>query len=316
MFKNKISLVMAALLILCISIYMFTFTGKNLDFVLPRRGYKIWAMILISCAIAYSSVVFQTISSNRILTPSIMGFDSFYLLIQSVLVYIYGDKTFQVLSSSSNFALSVGLMLLFSIIMYIFVFKKETKSIYILLLVGLLLGTLFRSISSFIAILLDPNEFLVVQASMFASFENIKINLLGIATVVLIGAMFLGFRYFRPLDVVNLGRENAISLGVNYNKLVRNNLMLISVMVAVSTALVGPITFLGLLVANLSYELFKSIKHSHLIFGCCLLTSVVIIGGQYLVEHLFNMSTTISIIINFVGGIYFIYILLKSNKKS
>ncbi len=316
MFKNKIFLVMAALLILCISIYMFTFTGKNLDFVLPRRGYKIWAMILISCAIAYSSVVFQTISSNRILTPSIMGFDSFYLLIQSVLVYIYGDKTFQVLSSSSNFALSVGLMLLFSIIMYIFVFKKETKSIYILLLVGLLLGTLFRSISSFIAILLDPNEFLVVQASMFASFENIKINLLGIATVVLIGAMVLGFRYFHPLDVVNLGRENAISLGVNYNKLVRNNLMLISVMVAVSTALVGPITFLGLLVANLSYELFKSIKHSHLIFGCCLLTSVVIIGGQYLVEHLFNMSTTISIIINFVGGIYFIYILLKSNKKS
>lgn len=316
MFKNKIFLVMAALLILCISIYMFTFTGKNLDFVLPRRGYKIWAMILISCSIAYSSVVFQTISSNRILTPSIMGFDSFYLLIQSVLVYIYGDKTFQVLSSSSNFALSVGLMLLFSIIMYIFVFKKETKSIYILLLVGLLLGTLFRSISSFIAILLDPNEFLVVQASMFASFENIKINLLGIATVVLIGAMVLGFRYFHPLDVVNLGRENAISLGVNYNKLVRNNLMLISVMVAVSTALVGPITFLGLLVANLSYELFKSIKHSHLIFGCCLLTSVVIIGGQYLVEHLFNMSTTISIIINFVGGIYFIYILLKSNKKS
>jgi iron complex transport system permease protein len=179
-----------------------------------------------------------------------------------------------------------------------------------------LLGTLFRSISSFIAILLDPNEFLVVQASMFASFENIKINLLGIATVVLIGAMVLGFRYFHPLDVVNLGRENAISLGVNYNKLVRNNLMLISVMVAVSTALVGPITFLGLLVANLSYELFKSIKHSHLIFGCCLLTSVVIIGGQYMVEHLFNMSTTISIIINFVGGIYFIYILLKSNKKS
>src|SRR5690606_28807077 len=178
MFKNKILLVMAALLILCISIYMFTFTGKNLDFVLPRRGYKIWAMILISCAIAYSSVVFQTISSNRILTPSIMRFDSFYLLIQSVLVYIYGDKTFQVLSSSSNSALSVGLMLLFSIIMYIFVFKKETKSIYILLLVGLLLGTLFRSISSFIAILLDPNEFLVVQASMFASFENIKINLL------------------------------------------------------------------------------------------------------------------------------------------
>lgn len=316
MLKNKIFVVMIGLLLLSIGVYMFTFTGKNLDFVLPRRGYKIWAMLLISCAIAYSSVIFQTISSNRILTPSIMGFDSFYLLLQSVLVFIYGDKTFQAISNSNNFILSVLLMLLFAILMYLFVFKKDSKSIYILLLVGLLLGTLFRSISSFIAMLLDPNEFLYIQSSMFASFENIQVNLLGVSTVVLVGAMAWGRRYFRQLDVSNLGRDNAISLGVDYPKLVRNNLMIISVMVAVSTALVGPITFLGLLVANLSYELFKSNKHSHLIGGCCLLTCVVVIGGQYLVEHVFNMTTTISIIINFIGGIYFIYILLKSNRKS
>lgn len=316
MFKNKMFIIMLGLLLVSIAIYMFTFTGKNLDFVLPRRGYKIWAMILISCAIAYSSVVFQTISANRILTPSIMGFDSFYLLLQSTLVFIYGDKTFQALSNSNNFLLSVLFMLLFAFLMYLFVFKKENKSIYVLLLVGLLLGTLFRSISSFIAILLDPNEFLFVQASMFASFEHIQVSLLGISTAVLIGVMVWGARYFRQLDVATLGRENAISLGVDYNKLVRNNLLIISVMVAVSTALVGPITFLGLLVANLSYELFKSNKHREMIAGCCLLTCVVVIGGQYLVEHVFNMSTTISIIINFIGGIYFIYILLKTNKKS
>lgn len=316
MLRNRIFVIMIALLALSVGVYMFTYTGKNLDFILPRRAYKIWAMILISCAIAYSSIVFQTISSNRILTPSIMGFDSFYLLIQSVLVFVYGDKTFRVLSTSSNFVLSVGLMLAFAATLYFFIFRKESKSIYILLLVGLLLGTLFRSISSFIAMLLDPNEFLYVQSAMFASFENIKVNLLSIATIVLLAVMALGARYFRQLDVANLGRENAISLGVDYNKLVRNNLMIIAVMVAVSTALVGPITFLGLLVANLSYELFKSNKHSQLILGCCLLTCVVVIGGQYLVEHVFNMSTTISIIINFIGGIYFIYILLKSNRKS
>lgn len=316
MYRNKVVLTVFALLLIAIAIYMFTFVGKNPDFVLPRRGYKVWAMILISCAIGYSSVVFQTISANRILTPSIMGFDSFYLLIQSMIVFMYGDKTYQILSQTDNFLLAVALMLVFAFMMYVFVFRKESKSIYILLLVGLLLGTLFRSISSFIAILLDPNEFLFVQAAMFASFENIQISLLGASTVVLVGAMAFGARYFRQLDVANLGRENAISLGVDYNKLVRNNLMIISVMVAVSTALVGPITFLGLLVANLSYELFKSTKHSLLILGCCLLTSTVVIVGQYFVERIFNMNTTISVIINCIGGIYFIYILLKSNNKS
>lgn len=316
MLKDRMFFIVTLVLILCIGIYMFTFTGKNLDFVLPRRGYKVWAMIIISCGIAYSSVVFQTISSNRILTPSIMGFDSFFLLVQSVIVYIYGDRTFQALSRETNFGLSVGLMVLFAMLMYYFIFRKESKSLYILLLVGLLLGTVFRSISSFIAILLDPNEFMFVQASMFASFENIQVNLLGIATVALVGSMAFGYRYFHRLDVVNLGRDNALSLGVDYNKVVRNNLIIISVMTAVSTALVGPITFLGLIVANLSYELFKSNRHIHLVAGCCLLTCCVVIGGQYLVEHLFNMSTTVSIIINFIGGIYFIYILLKSNQKT
>ncbi|MEC4114099.1 iron chelate uptake ABC transporter family permease subunit [Myroides pelagicus] len=314
MFKYKIITILLVALLICIGIYMFTFTGVNLDYVLPRRGFKIIAMILISFAIGYSSVVFQTISANRILTPSIMGFDSFYLLIQSTLVFIYGDKTFQVLNAESNFAISVGLMILFSLAMYYLVFKRESKSMYLLLLVGMLIGTLFRSISSFIVMLIDPNEFMIFQAAMFASFDKINVNLLTISSVVLIGAMIFGARYFRQLDVMNLGRENAISLGVDYHKVIRVNLMIISVMVAISTALVGPITFLGILVANLAYELVKSSKHIYIVITCCLLTAVTVIGGQYLVEHLFNMSTTISIIINFVGGIYFIYLLLRSNK--
>ncbi|WP_121967022.1 iron chelate uptake ABC transporter family permease subunit [Myroides sp. N17-2] len=314
MYKGKIITVLAVVLMLLIAIYMFTFTGTKLDYVLPRRGYKVIAMILISFAIGYSSIIFQTISANRILTPSIMGFDSFYLLIQSVLVLMYGDRTFQVLNSETNFAISVVLMLGFSLVMYYLVFKRESKSMYLLLLVGLLMGTLFRSFSSFIVMLIDPNEFLMIQSAMFASFDKINLNLLGISAVLLVVSMLIGIKYFRQLDVLSLGRENAISLGVDYHKVIKGNLLIISVMVAISTALVGPITFLGILVANLTYELVKSSKHSHMVLVCCLLTAVTVIGGQYLVEHLFNMSTTISIIINFVGGVYFIYLLLKSNR--
>lgn len=314
MFKNKVISILLIALLLCIAIYMFTFTGTKLDYVLPRRGYKICAMILISFAIGYSSIVFQTISANRILTPSIMGFDSFFLLIQSLLVFTYGDKTFQVLTTEWNFVASVGLMLLFSLAMYFLIFRRESKSMYALLLVGLLMGTLFRSFSSFIVMLIDPNEFLIVQSAMFASFDKINISLLTISAVILIAVMVYGSRYFRQLDVLTLGRENAISLGVDYNRVIRANLMIISVMVSVSTALVGPITFLGILVANLTYELVKSSKHLYMVTACCLLTAVTVIGGQYIVEHVFNMSTTISIIINFIGGIYFIYLLLKSNR--
>lgn len=314
MFKDKTIVTMAIILLLIIAVFMFTYTGTKLDYVLPRRGFKVAAMLLISCCIAYSSIVFQTIASNRILTPSIMGFDSFFLLIQAVIVFAYGDQTFKVLSSEWNFALSVVLMLLFALGLYYLVFKKESKSIYLLLLIGLLLGTLFRSISSFITVILNPNEFQVLQGAMFASFDKINLSLLGFSAVILIAAMVYGSYFFKQLDVLSLGRDHAISLGVNYNQVVRQNLLIIAVMVSVSTALVGPITFLGILVANLTYQLVRSNNHRTLIFACCLLTSITVIGGQYLVEHLFNMSTTISIIINFVGGIYFIYLLLKTSK--
>ncbi|MCP1995874.1 iron chelate uptake ABC transporter family permease subunit [Flavobacterium sp. HSC-61S13] len=314
MFKDKTIVTMAIILLLIIAVFMFTYTGTKLDYVLPRRGFKVAAMLLISCCIAYSSIVFQTIASNRILTPSIMGFDSFFLLIQAVIVFAYGDQTFKVLSSEWNFALSVVLMLLFALGLYYLVFKKESKSIYLLLLIGLLLGTLFRSISSFITVILNPNEFQVLQGAMFASFDKINLSLLGFSAVILIASIIYGSSFFRQLDVLSLGRDHAISLGVNYNQVVRQNLLIIAVMVSVSTALVGPITFLGILVANLTYQLVRSNNHKTLIFACCLLTSITVIGGQYLVEHLFNMSTTISIIINFVGGIYFIYLLLKTSK--
>lgn len=312
--KRKLIVVLIVALLLSIAVYMFTFTGTKLEYVLPRRGFKVLAMLLVSFAIGYSSVIFQTITANRILTPSIMGFDAFYLLLQSLIVLWYGDKTFQILSSEWNFVLSVVLMMGFAMIMYFAIFKRESKGLYTLLLVGLLIGTLFKSGASFIMLLIDPNEFTMIQNAMFASFERINLKILGISAVILIFTMIYGVRYFKQLDVISLGREHAISLGVNYHKVVRTNLIFISIMVAVSTALVGPITFLGLLVANLTYELVKKNNHVLVVFTCCLLTSVTVIGAQYLVEHVFNMTTTVSIIINFVGGVYFIYLLLKSNK--
>ncbi|MGL5086144.1 MAG: iron chelate uptake ABC transporter family permease subunit, partial [Clostridium sp.] len=81
------------------------------------------------------------------------------------------------------------------------------------------------------------------------------------------------------------------------------------------TALVGPITFLGILVVNLSYEMMKSYKHSFIIPCSILISIIALVGGQFVVERILNYNSKISIIINFVGGIYFIYLLLKQNKN-
>lgn len=243
-----------------------------------------------------------------------MGFESVYILFQSFIVFLYGDATFQVIQSQENFVFSVLLMFGFALILYFTMFRKENVNVYFLLLVGLILGSIFGSMTSFMQMIIDPNEFSVIQKSLFASFNNINTELLGISAITLIISLLIGSRLLHNLDVLSLGKEHAINLGVNYQRLVQVSLLIIAVQVSISTALVGPITFLGILIANLSYEFIPSYKHRHTILGASLMGILLIIGGQYLVEHVFNMGTTISILINFVGGLYFIILLLKSRK--
>ena len=304
----------ALLLLITASLFLFLNMGNNWAFALRLRGVKVAAILIVSCCVAYSSVAFQTITNNRILTPSIMGFESVYLLLQTIIVYMYGDTTFRVLSSIDNFLLSVASMIGFAFLIYLLIYRKGKNNLYLLLLVGIILGTLFNSLSSFMQLLIDPNDYFIVQGKMFASFNRINRDLLWPSTIVMSVILIAGFRMTRTLDVLALGREQAINLGVNYNRMVQLFLVIIAIMVSVSTALVGPITFLGLLVTNLTYELFRTYRHSVIIAACSLVTAVTLLGGQFVMERLFNLSIPVSAIINLVGGVYFIYLLLRVKK--
>ncbi|MFP7226378.1 iron chelate uptake ABC transporter family permease subunit, partial [Priestia filamentosa] len=215
-----------------------------------------------------------------------------------------------------NFILSIVFMVLFTSILYKILFKKEgNNNIYFLLLVGLIFGTFFQSISSFMQVLIDPNEFLIVQDKMFASFNNVQVELLVFAGVLVILLSLYLFRFFKYLDVLGLGRDEAVNLGVPYDRVVKQLLIIVAIFISISTALVGPITFLGLLVVNIAYEMFKTYKHSYLLAVSSLISIVVLVGGLLLVERVFTFSTTLSVIINFIGGTYFLYLLLKGSKS-
>lgn len=299
-----------------IAVFMFIQAGGNWDYVLPRRGKKVLAMIITGGAIAFSTVVFQTITNNRILTPSIMGLDSLYMLFQTFMVYIFGSAGLTMMGKNVNFIISVGLMALFSLVFYKLLFKREGQNIYFLLLLGLIFGTLFQSLSTFMEVLIDPNEFQIVQDKMFASFNNINTELLVLSIVLMVGIAIYFTRYAKFLDVIALGKDQAVNLGVDYDKVVKRMLIVVAVLISISTALVGPITFLGLLVANVSYQFMRTYRHHFLILGSMLLSVIALVGGQLLVERVFTFSTTLSVIINLAGGVYFIYLLLKESKSS
>src|SRR5690554_5279518 len=148
--------------------FVVLYLGVGLDhaivaYALPRRLSKVLAIVLTGGAIGFSTTVFQTVTANRILTPSIMGLDSLYLLNQTLVLFFLGSTSILLVNSQLNFFFTVMTMVLFSGLLFRLLFRGEKREVYFLLLVGVIAGTLFQSVSSFLQMVLDPNEFLVVQ---------------------------------------------------------------------------------------------------------------------------------------------------------
>lgn len=313
--RHKVFIILIVLVV--VSSFLFLMYGLNpnsYQYALSLRVPKLIAIALTGSGIALSSVIFQTVTNNRILTPSVLGLDSLYNLFQTLIVFVFGSLNIALAGSNINFLFSAALMIIFSLFLFKMMFKREGTNLFFLLMVGMVFGTLFSSLSSFMQMVMDPNEFLIVQNKMFASFNNVQSSLLMISIIIVSVAIGCICKDFKKLDVMSLGKEQAVNLGINYDYMVKKILIIVSILVSVSTALVGPITFLGILVTNLAYQLVKDYRHSVIVPTAILLSLAALIGGQFLVERVFHFSTTVGVIINFIGGLYFIYILLKEER--
>ncbi|SFB05224.1 iron complex transport system permease protein [Lentibacillus halodurans] len=313
-YKKKIITLAVIAAVTSLIYILYDLTG-NIGYILSRRITEVFAILLTGSAIAFATTIFMTITNNRILTPNILGLDSLYLLLQTFIIFVFGSQSLVMMSSGINYFMSIGIMVLFSLMLYRFLFKGEHNNIYFLLLIGMILGTFFGSFTDFMQVLIDPNEFMVAQDRMFASINNVNDNLvyLSLGLMVLVTLYFIQF--YKYLDVLALGKDQAINLGVPYDYVVKRLLIIVAILISIATALVGPITFLGLLVVNVAYEFLKTYRHFYLIIGSMLISIIALLGGQFIVEEVFTFQTTVSVIINFIGGIYFIYLLLKENQS-
>lgn len=306
---------LAVLALAAVTVFLTVNVVGNWQFVLSLRTATVATMLLVGYAIAVSTVLFQTVTHNRILTPSIMGFDALYVLIQTVLVATLGAKRAAAVSEPVQFTVEVVVMVAFSGLLYRWLFLGQRRDLHLLVLAGVVLGVLFRSVATFMQRLMDPNEFAVLQDRFFASFTRVDESLLLAAVVAVLAVTVVGWRISHTFDVLALGREQAVSLGVDYRRTVTLVLVLIAVLVSVSTALVGPVAFLGLLVANLAYHLVGSERHRWTLPASVLIAVIALVGGQAILQHVFALETTLSIVIEFLGGMFFIVLLIKGARK-
>ena len=211
-------IVLSLLAMVSLALYLGYNLPNRWQYALENRALSLIAIVITGAAIALATMIFQTVVNNRILTPSILGLDSLYLLIQTTIIFLFGSSTLLSMNSIALFILCTGLMMAFSLVLYHFLFKKENQNIFFLLLVGIIFGTFFGSLTTFMEVLIDPNEFQIAQDIGFASFNRINTQILWVALAILVATIVFSLKYWHCFDVLALGRENAINLGNRLSK--------------------------------------------------------------------------------------------------
>ena len=290
------------------------FGSRGYWLIAQRRMNAVIAMALVALCQGVATVAFQTVTNNRILTPSIMGFESLYVAINTATIYFLGAAGLTQSRTPQMFLLQLVLMVGLSLVLYSWLLTDNAANLHAMLLVGIVIGGGLGSVSTFMQRMLTPSEFDVLSARLFGSVNNADPAFYPYAIPLAVGAAALIVANSRRLNILSLGRDVTVNLGVSFRGNAIYVLVLVSVLMAVSTALVGPMTFLGFLVATLAYQFCNTYDHRYILPMAMLLGYVVLTGAYFVMNHIFYAQGVVSIIIELVGGITFLVVILRKGR--
>ncbi len=279
--------------------------------VVRRRLIAIIAMIIAAICQSLSTIAFQSITNNRIITPSILGFESLYSTIQTSMIYFFGVNTLISFKGTTAFFIQVIAMVSLSLLLYGWLLSGKYSSIQFMLLIGIVIGTGLGSLSSFMRRMLSPSEFDVLQARLFGSVNNADAEYFPIVIpLVIIIALLLIFSA-KKLNVLSLGKDVAMTFGLNYRWNMIYVLILVSILMSISTALVGPMTFFGFLVATLAYQAAPTYDHRYVFPMALAIGFLIMTSAYFFMYHVFNAQGVVSVIIELFGGLIFLTVILR-----
>jgi iron complex transport system permease protein len=281
--------------------------------IMSRTIPALAGMGISAALMAVLSLAFQTITESRVLTPAMIGFDSVFIATQTILVFLFGASTPLFANSTLNYLLSASVMTAVSVSMYGIILRKNKNNMVFLLLFGLILSGIVRSGVNYIEVLMDPDEFQQVRSATSVTVNNMNTSIIFITAPLMILLTALMIARHRVYDVMSLGETSAKNLGIAYTTELHLNLLLIAVGMSVVTAMIGSLTFLGLIAVNISREMFKTYRHRVLFIGSALTACLILVAGQTLVE-LLEYAVPVTVIIDLAGCSYMFFLILRENR--
>ncbi len=162
--------------------------GNPMDFgtrkwwlIAQRRADAVIAMAIVAACQAVATVAFHTVTNNRILTPSIMGFESLYAAINTATIFFLGATGLTEARNMGTFLFQMAVMIVLSLILYSWLLTNRSNNMHAMLLVGVVIGGGLGSLSTLMQRMLTPSEFDVLTARLFGSVNNAETEYFPIA---------------------------------------------------------------------------------------------------------------------------------------
>lgn len=267
---------------------------------------RLFAIILTGALLSVCGLIMQTITNNKFVSPSTAGTMQWCKL-GIILVMLFAGNQTKLVKITIAFLIA----LLGNFIFMLILKKLKFKNNLLVPLIGMMLGSVVTSITSFIAYKYD-----IIQNISSWLNGNFSAILKGNYEILYIGipAFVIVYIYANKFTIASMGEDFSVNLGVNYQKIVTLGLVIVSFITSLVVVTVGSIPFVGLIIPNLvSIVKGDSIKNTILdiaLIGAIFVLFCDILGRIIIFPYEINVSTIISI----VGSFIFLLILFKKEK--
>jgi iron complex transport system permease protein len=280
------------------------------DYRLP----KAIAAVLVGFALSVSGMMMQTYFRNPLAGPYVLGLSSGSSL--AVALLIMGGSFFSI-GVVNQWAISlasiVGSFVLFLLIILV---AKRIKQSMGILLVGVMFSSFAGAIMSVLSFFSSAENLQKFTFWSMGSLANLTWLQIGIVTFFVLSGLSLAFMQIKTLNALLLGETYAISMGINLHKNKYVIILATALLTGVTTAFVGPIAFVGMMVPHLVKMLFKTSQH-HLIFWHALWVGGSLMLLFDMIAQLPGSSYTLPInaVTSLVGAPFVVWIILKRSKN-
>lgn len=285
---------------------VFTGSADDINLVIISRIPRLISIIVTGASLSVAGLIMQTMTNNKFVSPSTAGTMEWCKFGIMIAILLFGGQSSLVKMGIAFICALFGTLLFMKLLT-----RLQFKNAIIVPLVGMMMGNVVGSITSFFAYKYD-----IIQNMSSWLQGNFSLIIKGRYELLYIGIpfFFIAYVYANKFTIAGMGESFSQNLGLNHRRVVMGGMVIVAFITSTVVVTVGSIPFLGLIIPNI-VAIYKGDNIKNTLFDIALLGSIFILICDILGRIIiYPYEVSISVVVSVVGSILFLIILFWRNK--